>query len=199
MFLIQEYPHWKAVKHLLRYLKGSSDWCLTYRKSESSEFGLYGFSDSDWANDVDDRRSTSAYCFKLSPNSGVVCWSSRKQPTVALSSCEAEYIAMSSAAQELVFLRGLVCDLGVLPHSKLSDSPHLLYGDNQGAIALATNPIAHKRTKHIDIRHHYLRDLVEQKTLKLQYIPTGENLADILTKNLPKETFVNFRQQLFAV
>ena len=155
------------------------------------------FSDSDWANDVDDRRSTTAYCFKLSPGSAVVCWNSRKQPTVALSSCEAEYIAMSAAAQELVFLRGLLSDLGVF-NNQSADSPPLLHGDNQGAIALATNPVAHRRTKHIDIRHHYLRELVEDKTFQLQYVPTASNLADILTKNLPKEAFTTLQLELFG-
>ena len=106
---------------------------------------------------------------------------------------------MSSAAQELVFLRGLLCDLGVIDNTVSADSPLLLYGDNQGAIALATNPIAHKRTKHIDIRHHYLRELVEAKTLQVQYVPNANNLADVLTKNLPKDPFEVFRNRLFGV
>jgi hypothetical protein len=188
-------PHWKALKHLLRYLKGSPDLSLVYRRCDSSQFALFVFADSDWANDSDDRRSTSGHCFKLSTNSAVVSWSCRKQPTVALSSCEAEYIAMASAAQESMFLRGLMNVLDADP----AGSPLILYGDNQGAIAQAANPIGHKRSKHIDIRHHYLRELVEKKTIQLAYVPTAQNVADILTKNLPKDSFSHFQDKLFGV
>jgi hypothetical protein len=177
-------PHWKALKHLLRYLKGSVDYEIVYTRCSPEQFGLFGFSDSDWASNSDDRRSVSGYCFSLSPSGGIVSWASRRQGCVALSSCEAEYVALSQAAQELVFLRGLLSDLGVV-----SEQPPVLFGDNQGAVALASNPIAHKRTKHIDVRHHFIRQLVEGKALSIQYVPTADNRSDVFTKNLPRPAY----------
>ena len=184
--------HWLLAKKVLRYLKGSLDLCLVFKRSKN--LGLFGFCDSDWGGDPNDRRSTSCYCFKLSVESSVICWSSRKQQTVALSSTEAEYMSISSAAQESVYLlslcKSLVLDLG---------GPVLLHGDNQGAIMLAQNPITHSRSKHIDIRHHFVRDLVERKVIQLDYLPTDQNLAEILTKALTGPKFIQLRCGLFGV
>ena len=117
-------------------------------------------------------------------------WTSKRQPVVALSTSEAEYIALSSATQEAVWLRRLLSELGA-PVSSVT-----MMEDNQGAIALAKNPIAHARTKHIDIRYHYIREAVQDGLVELQYCPTKEMVADLLTKPLPKESFQRLRTSL---
>ena len=126
------------------YLKGSLDLGLSFKSSK--ELKLVGFCDSDGGGDPNDRRSISGYCFKVSEFSSVICWSSRKQQTVALSSTEVQYMSISFAAQECVYLLSLVQIL-----SLDLDGPVLLHGDNQGAIKLAQNAITHSRNKHIDI------------------------------------------------
>ena len=173
-------------------MKGNLDLCLVFKRSKNLE--LFGFCDSDWGGDPNDRRSTSGYCFKLSVESSVICWSSRKQQTVALSSTEAEYMRISSAAQESVYLLSLCKSLGFD-----LGGPVLLHGDNQGAIKLARNPITHSRSKHIDNRHHFVRDLVERKVIQLEYLPTDQNLADILTKALAGPKFMKLRCGLFGL
>jgi len=149
---------------------------------------LIGYSDADWAGCLDDRHSTTGNVFLLS--GGAVSWASKRQPVVALSTSEAEYIALSSATQEAVWLRRLLTELGA------SVSPVVLMEDNQSAIALAKNPIAHARTKHIDIRYHYICEAVQDGLIELQYCPTNEMTADLLTKPLPKESFQKFRASL---
>ena len=166
---------------------------LVYNRSENLE--LFGFSDSDWATDKDDRKSTSGFCFKLSRSGSVVSWASKKQGCVALSSCEAEYVSFALAAQEAVYLQGLLTFFCLMT----VDTPVLLCGDNQGALALASNPVAHKRAKQIETRHHFIRQLVEDKRIQLSYVSTKNNLADIFTKNLPKPAFNELSSQLFVI
>ena len=180
-------PHWLGAKRLLRYLKGMSDFRLTFARTSS--FSLSCFSDSDWGSDADDRRSVAGYCFHLGV--GLVSWSSKKQQTVALSSAEAEYMGLSSASQEVIFLRSVLSDLGYL-----ETGASMIFGDNRGSIILAENPKNHGRAKHIDIRYHFMRDLVNEGTIQLSYVPTEENVADIFTKNLPRIKFELFRQKL---
>ncbi|MCP4115733.1 MAG: Ty1/Copia family ribonuclease HI [Desulfobacteraceae bacterium] len=122
---------------------------------------------------------------------GVVSWIAQRQPVVALSSTEAEYVALSSAAQQAVWLRQLLKNLGCEQHQ-----PTTVYEDNQGAICLARNPIAHKKTKHIEIRHHYIREKVADKTLALKYIGTTDMAADIFTKALARPTYERLRGKL---
>ena len=172
-------------------MKGTFDLGLVFKHNECLK--LVGFCDSDWGGDPNDRRSTSGYCFKISDDSSVICWSSRKQQTVALSSTEAEYMSISLVSQECVYLLSLVKSLGLD-----LDGPILLQGDNHGAIKLSQNPITHSRSKHIDIRHHFVRDLVEREVIQLQYIPTDQNIADILTKALGRPKFNQFRSDLFC-
>ncbi len=140
--------HLTAVKRILRYLKGTADLVLKYQKSEDGT--LVGYSDSDWAGDPDDRHSTTGNLFLMA--GGAISWLSKKQAIVALSTSEAEYVALSLATQEAVWLRRLLTDLRAAPNG-----PTLLMEDNQGAIAIARNPIAHARTKHIDIRYHSIK------------------------------------------
>lgn len=151
---------------------------------------LHGYSDADWAGDIESRRSTSDYVFVL--NGGCVSWRSKKQRSVALSSTEAEYMALSEATQEAVWLKTFVSELG----EHASDEPVLIYEDNQDSIALAKNSEFHKRTKHIDIRFHFVREKVESSQVVLQYCPTQDMLADIMTKPITAPQFVALRTKL---
>jgi len=153
------------------------------------EFNLVGWTDSNWAQDPDDRRSTSRFAFDV--GEGVISWSSKKQPTVATSSVEAEYIASANATKEAVWLRTLLRELD-LPQKKAT----IIYADNQGSIALAHNPVSHSRAKHIDIQHHFIRECVERGEVSLDYVSTKEMMADIFTKALPRESFEKFQTNL---
>lgn len=170
--------HLSAVKRILRYLKGTVNLALKYEKPDSG--ALIGYSDADWAGDQDDCRSTTGNIFVLS--GGAVSWLSKKQ-TAALSTAEAEYIALSQAAQEGIWLKRLLGDLGVKSISTV------ILEDNQGAIAIAENPVNHSRTKHIDIRYQYVRECVQNGQIQLQYCPTNNMKADILTKPLARPRF----------
>ena len=170
--------HWTAVKHVLRYLKGTLDYSLSFTKSEDG-LDLMGYCDADWAGSTEDRKSTSGYCFFLNKNSACISWKCRKQSTVALSSCEAEYVAISTALQEAKFLMQLMNEM---VNKKVVHCVKL-YADNQGAIALAKDPIRKERSKHIDIKYHFIKSEIEMGTITLNFIPTEDNIADIFTKS----------------
>ena len=172
--------HLTAAKRILRYLKGAGYFGLSYEKC--ADGNLIGYSDADWAGDVDDRHSTSGSVFLLAK--GAVSWLSKKQATVALSTTEAEYVALSTATQEAIWLRRLFTDVG-----EPLEEPIVINEDNQGAIAMAKNPVGHARTKHIDIRYHFVREGMQNGTIILKYVATSEMIADILTKPLPKHPF----------
>lgn len=176
--------HWTALKRLLRYLKGTMKFGILYKKGGVTEY--IGFSDVDWAGDTNDRKSMSGYVFMLS--GGAVSWSSKKQKCVALSTAEAEYIALSSAAQESIWLRQLLTELG-----NSSEMPTIIFEDNKSSIAMTKNPQFHGRAKHIDIKHHFIREQVSCGTVQLEHCPTTEMTADILTKGLSRETFGKHR------
>ena len=182
--------HWIAVKRILRYLKGTTECGITY--STSDDNNPTGHCDADWAGDVGDRKSTSGYVFTLS--GAPVSWRSKKQQCVALSSAEAEYIALSSAAQEAVWLRLLMEDL-----DGKTETPMTLFDDSQSAIAMTKNPQFHGRAKHIEIKYHFIREHVEKGTVKLLYCPTDDMLADILTKGLGKEKHLKFKERMNIV
>ena len=168
--------HWSAAKRVLRYLKGIRNHGLMFHKTGED---LVGFVDADWGSNADDRRSYTGFIFRIA--GAAVTWEARKQRTVALSSAEAEYIALSDAAKETVYLRSFLSELGCLnPNSKST----VVYCDNQGAQKLMRNPVHHARTKHVDIRHHYVREVFERGELNVEYISTNEMIADILTKGL---------------
>jgi hypothetical protein len=152
---------------------------------------LTGYSDSDWGGDPDTRRSTTAYLFQF--GGGPISWSSRLQPTVALSSAEAEYMAVCAATQESTYLRQLLEEFG---YPQVSATK--IFEDNQGCIALARNPVLHKRTKHIEIRYHFIRERIESKQVQLEYVPTQKQLADIMTKALPKPQFETLRSMVMG-
>ena len=140
--------HLTAAKRILRYLKGTLNLALKYQKSDNGML-MTGYSDADWASDPDDRHSTTRHLFVIA--GGTVSWLSKKQAIVALSTTKAEYVALCSAAQEAVWLRRMLYELGTL-----SEKPTVLMEDNQGAIALSQNPVEHARTKHIEIRYHFI-------------------------------------------
>lgn len=175
--------HWTAVKRVMRYLKGTQQYGLVYRQEQTEgaskpTLKVVGYSDSDWAGDADLRRSTAAYA--IMANSAPLSWSSRRLPTVCLSSTEAEYAAVTEAAKELVAHKKLSEGLGFSTPGPLD-----LYCDSQSAIALSQNPVYHARTKHVEIKHHYIRQLIAQGDVVLKYIATAKNTADVLTKALP--------------
>ena len=155
---------WCALKHL-RFFKGTEALSLVYNRSEKLE--LFGFSDSDWATDKDDRKSTSGFCFKLSRCGSVVSWVFKNKGVWHLALVKPEYVSLALAAQEAVYLQGLLTFFRLMT----VDTPVLLCGDNQGALALASNPVAHKRAKHIETRHHFIRQLVEDKRINCRMSP----------------------------
>ena len=171
--------HWLGVKHVFRYLKGTASYGLTYGKTNSDK--CVGYSDADWAGDLNDRKSTSGYCFYL--NGGLISWKSSKQPCVSLSTAEAEYVALALASQEAIWISKLLSDLGCY------QSPIVIKEDNQAAICISSNECDHSRTKHIDIKFHYVRELVLNKFIELLYCPTDKMLADIFTKGLGQNKF----------
>jgi len=177
--------HWKALKRVIGYLYTTRDLWLTFGGIDAD---LEGFSDADWASQSH-RHSISGYAFRI--GKGAVTWSSKKQAIVALSSTEAEYVAQTHAAKELIWLRTFLGEL-----NNPFTTPITLHCDNQGAIALSKDNKFHARTKHIDIRYHFIREAVENKKLRIQYIPTENNVADIFTKPLAKPKFEKFVEML---
>lgn len=190
--------HWDAVIHVFRYLTGTLNVGIVYSGEDSSTLaGQRSFSlpkpqahcDSDWAGDRDSRRSTTGYIFKLA--GGPLTWKSRLQPTVALSSTEAEYRAVTEAGQELLWLRNMMKLFGYE-----DKNPTVLGTDNMGAIHLTTKSTFHARTKHIEIQYHWIREVVNSGALVVQHVPTREMMADLLTKPLGKQQFHKLRLML---
>ena len=179
--------HWIAVKRIFRYLKGTMSLGLSYEKT--SNVKCLGYSDADWAGDVSDRKSTSGYCFSL--GNCLVSWRSNKQTCVALSTAEAEYVALSAAAQEAVWLGKLLSELKVN-----NDDPILIYEDNQSAICLSKSNRTHSKSKHIDIKYNFIRDVLNEGKILIEYCPSADMLADIFTKGLSSERFCRLRMML---
>ncbi|KAL1193532.1 Retrovirus-related Pol polyprotein from transposon TNT 1-94 [Cardamine amara subsp. amara] len=171
--------HWTAVKNIPKYLRNTKDKFLVYGGSD--ELVVSGFTDASFQTDKDDFRSQSGYVFCL--NGGAISWKSSKQSTVADSTTEAEYIAASEAAKEAVWIKKFMYELGVIP--SISE-PVALYCDNNGAIAQAKEPRSHQRSKHIERRYHLIRDIIDRGDVKISRVPTDENVADPLTKPLPR-------------
>ncbi|KAL1200820.1 Retrovirus-related Pol polyprotein from transposon TNT 1-94 [Cardamine amara subsp. amara] len=171
--------HWTAVKNIPKYLRNTKDKFLVYGGSD--ELVVSGFTDASFQTDKDDFRSQSGYVFCL--NGGAISWKSSKQSTVADSTTEAEYIAASEAAKEAVWIKKFMYELGVIP--SISE-PVALYCDNNGAIARAKEPRSHQRSKHIERRYHLIRDIIDRGDVKISRVPTDENVADPLTKPLPR-------------
>ncbi|BES99547.1 Hypothetical protein2 [Nesidiocoris tenuis] len=180
---------WKSAKRILRYVKGTQDLYLEFTKTESpKEDILLAYADSDWGSDTYDRKSVSGIAIFFYGN--LISWSSKKQPTVSLSSAESEYYAASSCAAELLYLRNLVLDF-----TKIDTCPRLLM-DNQSAIFMANNYENSRRAKHIEIKVHFIRDVIAKGQMKTDYVPSSENIADILTKALPSVPFARLRKMM---
>lgn len=166
--------HWIAAKGVLRYLAGTKDYRL---KFGGSSIQLVGYCDADYAGDLDTRRSTTGYVFIM--NGAAISWQSKRQPTVAVSTTEAEYMAAAAAVKEGLWLRKLLADFGIG-----IDTVKML-ADNQSAIKLLRNPISSLRSKHIDVVHHFARERVMRKEVAFIYTATDSMIADVMTKALP--------------
>jgi hypothetical protein len=170
--------HWNALMHVIGYVKNTIDFGLTY--SRENVLSPIAFVDADYGGCRDTRRSTSGYIFLMA--GGAVTWSSKRQATVALSTVEAEYVAMSRCAQQMAWMQTWLDEV-VVEYEK----PGIIKGDSRGAIALSKNTKDHGKVKHIDIRHHYLRDLVKAGTILFEQVPSIDNLADLFTKPLSRD------------
>ena len=181
--------HCTALKRILKYLRGTTDYALCYSPDTTAPNSLVAYTDVDYAGDLNDRKSRSGSILLL--NNGPVLWLSRKQPCTATSTTESEYVATSLTSKEAVWACRLLADIGF--HQQV---PTRLYSDNQSAIRLVQNPEFHKRTKHIDVVFHLIRELQEQGHISVFYVPTKLQLADILTKALTPDTFHKLRLAL---
>ncbi|XP_074360629.1 secreted RxLR effector protein 161-like [Apium graveolens] len=172
--------HQAVAKRILRYVKGTLEFGLMYLHNKENEV-LIGYSDSDLAGNVEDRRSTGGMVFYL--NNSLITWASQKQRCVALSSCEAEFMAATAAACQAVWLKRLLSQI-----AKINVGPVTLFIDNQSAIDLAKNPVFHGRSKHIDIRYHYIRECVENGEIEVKHllavvaIQHGDNVGVLQNK-----------------
>ncbi|BBN70200.1 hypothetical protein Prudu_1446S000600 [Prunus dulcis] len=169
-------PHMEATKRILRYLRGTTDFGVFYKKGGKGELNVY--TDSDYAGDQEDRKSTS----------GAVYRSSKKQPIVTLSTIEAEFIAATSCACQVVWLRRIFEMLG-----KKQDRPTIVHYDSSSAIKLAKNPVMHGCSKHIDIRFHFLHELIKVGTVEMVHCNSQEQIGDVMTKPLKLDAFVKLR------
>ncbi|GJQ98231.1 retrovirus-related pol polyprotein from transposon TNT 1-94 [Tanacetum coccineum] len=179
--------HLGAAKRILHYISGTKNFGIWY--TNVPNFMLIGFTDSDWAGCLDTRKSTSGNLFSL--GSGAVTWSSKKQETLALSSSEAEYTAVTSAARQALWLRKLLVDFDCEQKGATK-----IFCDNRSAIAMAKNPAFHARTKHIDVQHHFIRHQVANNRIELKFCGTSEQTADIFTKSLLLAKHQYFMSQL---
>jgi hypothetical protein len=180
--------HWKAAQHVLKYLKQTKSCGLRF-SSNGASVNLEAWSDSDWGSDIDTRRSTNGYITKINGNS--ISWNSKIQKTPALSTAEAEYMALTETVKEVIWLRKMLDDFSFQQKDATT-----IYEDNQSCIAIAKNPVQHARTKHIDIQYHFTRTKIQTNDIQLQYCPTDEMLADLLTKPLPRDRTIKLRNEI---
>lgn len=178
--------HLAAVKRIIRFVNGTTNDGIWYSKDTNSS--LAGYCDADWAGNADDRKSTTGGCFFLGNN--LVSWHSKKQNSISLSTAEAEYIAAGSCCTQLLWMKQMLEDYGI------DQDTLTVFCDNTSAINISKNPVQHSRTKHIDIRHHFIRDLVEDKIVSLEHVDTEKQLADIFTKALDFTRFETLRKAL---
>jgi hypothetical protein len=185
-----DYPHLKAVKNVLKYLKGTADYGIHYAKGNGRKLRLECFVDADYASNLTDRRSTTGYVIKLA--GGPIAWGSRRQTVCAQSSAEAELIALSTVSKLVTWFINLLNEIGI-PYL---DLPVVIREDNQACIKMASTEGQTNRTKHIDVRYFYIREQIQKGKQKVEYIKSTNNQADILTKNLPTETFIRLREAI---
>jgi hypothetical protein len=197
--------HALAAERVLRYLAGTKALGLVFgSRTQSGDVSgdargqsaqvqarVCAFSDADWANNKRDRKSITGWVAKL--NGDPVSWASKKQRTVALSTCEAELYAEAAAIQEMLWLRGLLQELDLNVRSG-----SVLYGDNQSALAVSANGVKSERTKHVDVKYHFITETVESGQVKLQWVPTQQQEADIFTKPLAAPVFLQLRSRIMS-
>jgi hypothetical protein len=183
-------PHYNHMKRTLRYLKGTLDYGLHI--NTTSPTSLTAYSDADWAGCPDTRRSTSGYCVFMGNN--LLSWSSKRQVTVSRSSAEAEYRAVAHAVAETVWLRQLLAEL----HRPIQQAT-IVYCDNISAVYMSSNPVQHRRTKHIEIDIHFVREKVALGQVRVLHVPTTAQFADIFTKGLPTQPFHDIRFSLNVI
>lgn len=181
--------HWRATKRILRYLKGTKDMGLNFE--EDTHNSIQGFADADHGGNLIDRKSYSGNVFLMAK--GAISWQSSKQGSIALSTAEAEYVSLSEAAKEAIFLRRFLKELIG------KEEPITIHTDSQSAMAIALNPVQHQRTKHIDVRYHFVRETLESSILNLKYRQTSLMVADVLTKAVPKGKHVFCRNNMGVV
>lgn len=180
--------HFSALNRIWQYLNYSADFALTFQSNKNPK--LVGYCDSDWGGDIISRKSTTGYLFLL--GNSAISWASALQKTVALSSCEAEYMALKEATKEQIYLQHIFSEIPELAEGISRD----LFTDSQSAIELAKNPVHHKRTKHIDIQYHFVRSSNENGEINLQFIPTKKQLADALTKEISNQKWDYFIENI---
>lgn len=182
--------HWKHLKNVLRYLKGTENLGLRYNKTIHGNLCdiLSAYVDADFANDTNDRKSISGYVLKVFNN--VTFWKTKKQNTVSISSSEAEYVALSNCLTEVLFLKQLLQEILDVNISNIN-----IFEDNQSTIKMAST-LETKRTKHIDVKHHFIKDCILKNEISLKYVQTDEQIADVFTKSLSKNRFSYFRDKL---
>jgi len=186
------HEHWLGGKRVLKYLKGTAKMSLMYMNYDATQSTrVEVFCDADWAGDVDDRKSTTGIIIKV--NGCTIMWLSKKQTTVALSTAEAEYIAIATAVQEVIWINQYLSEIGLID----KEVP-VIRSDNQAAIQIASNDTLHSRSKHIDIRYHFIRQMIQQGQIKLTWISTKAQQADINTKNLSVSTYISLRKKLMT-
>ena len=189
--------HLEAVKRVFRYLIGTKHLRLVLGghclAGGSNASGVLGFSDADWASHLH-RHSISGFAFFV--GTGVVSWSAKKQPIITLSSTESEYVALTHATKDILWIHKLLSELSFFYNHSL---PTTLHCDNQGAIELSKNSRFHARTKHIDVHFHFVRQAVDQNHIRLKYVPTDDMVADIFTKSLARVKFTMFRELLNVI
>jgi len=178
--------HLSHALYICRYLVGTPNYRLKY--DGVSGQGLNACTDSDWASDVNTRRSTSGFFIKLA--GGLISWTTKVQKTVALSSTEAEYMVLSDCSRQVVWMHTLMGELGY------SLKPIPICGDNQGSIFIASNPVTERHSKHIDIRYHYVREVISRKYACVFFINGDQNPTDMFTKNLGSVKFLKYRGEL---
>jgi hypothetical protein len=178
--------HWKGLLNVIGYLGTTKDYLLELGGNKVS---LSGGSDSSYGSLLEKGHSISGCYFKL--GNSLISWYSKKQNTVALSSCEAEYMALSKSATEGIWLKNLLGDLGYQ-----NQSPVVIYCDNKSTISISKNPVFHSRTKHIAIRHHFIREKIEENVIAVEYVKGIDNIADGFTKALPRATFEKFIENI---
>jgi Reverse transcriptase (RNA-dependent DNA polymerase) len=179
--------HWQMVKRILRYLQDTLTHGLTFKSS--SNLALHEYYDADWAGFPDDRRSTTGFLVFLGPN--LISWSSKKQPTVSRSSTEAEYRSLVVTASELLWIMALLNELAF----QVPQAP-TLWCDNLGATFLASNPIFHARTKHIELDYHFIRENISNQQLSVRFICSADQIGDLFTKSVVKTRFLMLRDKL---